>query len=53
VESGEAAETSPAEPQLTVSDRFFCIQQTAILLSDTSVGTIPIDSTSKKALFPL
>jgi hypothetical protein len=51
VDSGDAAETSPAEPQQNVSDCFFCIQQTAVLLVDTSIGMIPRDSTSKKALF--
>jgi len=53
VESGEAAGTSPVETQHNVSDCFFWIQQTAIVLVGTSIGTIPRDSTSKKALFPL
>jgi hypothetical protein len=51
VDSGDAAETSPAEPQQNVSDFFFCMQQTAFLLVDTSIGMIPRDCTSKKALF--
>jgi len=49
VESGEAAETSPAETQQTVSDCFFWIQQTAIVHVGTSIGTIPRDSTCKKS----